>query len=89
MTNLSKSGSFGARTFNKLVQMIWNDPIGTLKVNKKMYDKRWNCVAAKAIFHILKQKNSFDMKLVVDSHLKEGIILLSIFRRSHIIEFVG
>ena len=26
MTNLSKLGSFRARTCNKLVQMIWNDP---------------------------------------------------------------
>ena len=24
--------------------------MGALKVNKKMYDNRWNCVAAKAIF---------------------------------------
>ena len=26
MTNLSKLGLFRVQTFNKLVQMIWNDP---------------------------------------------------------------
>ena len=34
MTTLSKSGSFRAQTFYKLVQMIWNDPMECFLIEK-------------------------------------------------------